>query len=68
MALQPKVISATEGTAIGPNKQLIRTVILTYMVGDFGPFKLSTTQADIQSGAAMTAMTTFANSLAALPT
>lgn len=63
----PVVVSATETNTIGPNRQIVKAVILKYKVGDDGPFTLVTSQSDIQSGVAAAAMQTFANSLALLP-
>lgn len=62
----PVIVSATEQNTIGPNRQIVKAVVLRYTVGDYGPFTLVTTQADIQSGVAMQSMQTFANSLALL--
>jgi len=63
----PTIISAKEGTAIGPDRRIQQTVILTYMVGSDGPFTLTTNQQELSDGTAMRKMQLFANTLAALP-
>jgi hypothetical protein len=65
--MNPKVVNVREQNTIGQNGQIIKAVVLTYMVGTQGPFTLITNQADLQSGAAATAMQNFANTLALLP-
>lgn len=63
----PMVVSVTEQNTIGPDRKLVKAVVLRYTVDGDGPFTLVTTQADIASGVAKAAMQTFANSLANLP-
>lgn len=65
--MTPKVVNVREQNSLGANGQVVRVVVLTYMVGTQGPFTLITNQNDLQSGAAATAMQNFANTLALLP-
>jgi hypothetical protein len=67
MPLQPLVTNVAEKNTLGANRQLQKSIVLTYMVGSFGPFTLVTTQADLQSGVAAASMQQFANTLNALP-
>jgi hypothetical protein len=62
-----QVINVRESNTLSQAGQIVKTVVLTYKVGTQGPFTLVTTQQDIQSGAANTAMQNFAQNLATLP-
>jgi hypothetical protein len=62
-----KVIGVREQNTLNPAGGITKVIVLTYMVGTQGPFTLLTTQTDLNSGAANTAMQNFANTLALLP-
>jgi hypothetical protein len=66
--MQPRVTGVREQNALGANGQITKVLVVTYYVGSYGPFTLTTNQNDLASGAAMTAMQNFASTLAALPT
>lgn len=66
--MQPRVTNVREQNTLGNNGQITRIVVVTYMVGTFGPFTLYTNQADLQTGKAQQEMQTFANTLGTLPT
>lgn len=65
--MNPKVTNITEQNILGANGQIAKSIILTYKVGNFGPFTLVTTQTDIQNGTAANQMQAIANSYQALP-
>jgi hypothetical protein len=62
-----RVIKVGEASALDQAGKLVKAVVLSYMVGDQGPFTLNTTQADLLSGVAKTQMEQFAATLALLP-
>ena len=62
-----KVVGVREQNTLNRAGQIQKALVLTYNVGTQGPFTLITTQADLQSGAAQTAMQNFANTLQLLP-
>lgn len=65
--MNPRVTNVSERNVLGPNNTVQKAVVLTYYVGQHGPFTLVTNQQDINSGAAAAAMQAFAGSLASLP-
>jgi hypothetical protein len=66
--MTPRVTGIRETRVLAPNNQITTAVVLTYYVGTYGPFTLTTTQADISSGAALQKMQQFAATLGTLPT
>ena len=66
--MSPNVIGVRETQVAQPNGQIGRAIVITYKVGAYGPFTLTTSQQDIDSGAAMQAMQRFAATLGTLPT
>jgi hypothetical protein len=66
--MQPRVTQVREQNSLAANGQVTKVIVLTYYVGTFGPFTLTTNQNDLASGAAMAAMQNFAATLATLPT
>lgn len=66
--MQPKITNVSERNTLGRNNVITKALVITYMVGDFGPFTLVTNQQDLNSGAALLAMQQFAATLANLPT
>jgi hypothetical protein len=62
-----QVIGVREQQTLNQAGQIVKTIVLTYKVGNQGPFTLLTTQQDINSGAAALAMQNFANSIGTLP-
>lgn len=56
-----------ETTSLDRGGHLVKKLNVTYMVGSLGPFTLVTTQADLQSGAALQEMQKFAVTLGTLP-
>lgn len=67
MALTPTIVNVREQNALGSNGRVQKAIVITYKVGEHGPFTLVTNAGDIASGAAQTQMTQFANTLATLP-
>jgi hypothetical protein len=67
MALTPTTVNVREQNALGPNGRVQKAIVITYKVGDHGPFTLVTNQADIASGKAQQQMNAFAATLATLP-
>jgi hypothetical protein len=61
------VTKVGEASALDQAGKIVKAVVLTYKVGDHGPFTLNTTQADLLSGVARAQMEAFAASLATLP-
>jgi len=66
--MTPRVTGIRETRVVGPNGQITTAIVITYMVGTYGPFTLTTNQQDIDSGAANAAMQKFAATLGTLPT
>lgn len=66
--MNPTVTNVSERNVLSPNGNVSKAIVLSYKVGDYGPFTLVTTQQEIASGAALQAMQQFASSLAGLPT
>ena len=66
--MTPNVIGIRETRVVGQNNVISNAIVITYRVGAYGPFTLTTTQQDIDSGAAMAAMQRFAATLGTLPT
>jgi hypothetical protein len=66
--MKPTITNVTEQNVLGRNGQITKAVVVTYKVGGYGPFTLTTTQADLAAGTALQQMQAFANTLAALPT
>ncbi|HLJ76889.1 MAG TPA: hypothetical protein VKT75_05725 [Acidobacteriaceae bacterium] len=66
--MTPRVTGIRETRAVGQNGQITTAIVITYMVGTYGPFTLTTTQQEIDSGAAQQAMQKFASTLGTLPT
>jgi hypothetical protein len=62
-----KVTGVRAQNTLTASNQIQQSIVLTYYVGNQGPFQLITTQQDLNSGAATTAMQNFANTLALLP-
>lgn len=66
--MEPKVISVSERKILGPNQQIMNALVVTYTVGSYGPFTLTTNAIDLGNGNALSAMRQFAATLATLPT
>lgn len=66
--MNPRVISVRETQVAGQNGQIQKAIVISYYVGTYGPFTLTTSQHDIDSGAAVQAMQKFAATLGTLPT
>ena len=65
--MTPNTIGVRETNVAGKDGRLQRAIIITYMVGAYGPFTLQTTQQEIDSGAAQAALQKFAATLGTLP-
>lgn len=65
--MQPVVISVQERNIVGANLVITTALVVSYKVGELGPFTLVTTQTDLQSGKALTQMQQFAATLGTLP-
>lgn len=65
--MNPIVISVTERNTLDQRNQVVRSVVVTYKVGNFGPFTLITSAGDIANGTANQQMQAFANTLTQLP-
>lgn len=65
--MTPRVIGVRENRTVNPNGTIGAAIVITYMVGTYGPFTLTTTQQDIDSGAANQALQKFAATLGTLP-
>ncbi|MFZ1009331.1 MAG: hypothetical protein WAN65_20990 [Candidatus Sulfotelmatobacter sp.] len=65
--MQPKVTNVREQNSLGANGKITKVIVLTYTVGAYGPFTLTTNAQELSSGAATAAMQNFANTLATLP-
>jgi hypothetical protein len=63
----PVVTSVKESQAVGPDRRLKSVVVVSYMVGNDGPFTLTTTQAELANGIAQQQMNAFAATLSSLP-
>ena len=66
--MNPVVLAVQEARGIDSAGRPIKTLVVQYKVGPYGPFTLETTQMELQSGAAMQKMQAFASTLANLPT
>lgn len=67
MVLQPFITNVQERNTLTPGNQLAKALVITYMVGTYGPFTLVTTQEELQSGVAAQKMSQLASTLSALP-
>ena len=59
-----KVLSVREGRGLDPRNNVIRTITLTYMVGDHGPFTETGTPEELKSGAITQRINQFAATVA----
>lgn len=65
--MTPTVTGVSERKTLDTRGAISSALVITYMVGDLGPFTLVTTQTDLASGKANQDMQAFASSLGTLP-
>lgn len=63
----PVVTDITERKAVDQKRNITTAIVVTYKVGDFGPFTLITNQQEMQNGQAQAKMQAFARTLQQLP-
>ena len=67
MIATPRVTNVSERSTLDNRNVVTKAIVLTYYVGQHGPFTLVTSQMEIDSGAAAAKMQAFASSIAMLP-
>lgn len=65
--MTPKVTNVAERNTMDARGAIVKGIVLTYYVGQNGPFTLVTTQIDIDNGVANAKMMAFAQSISMLP-
>lgn len=65
--MNPRVTKVEQRNTLNSRNQIVAAIVLTYYVGEHGPFTLTTTQDDITSGKALSQMQAFATTINALP-